>query len=890
MRMRVPARFHWRRLGLLLGGLAAAGCGQDSTGPRPVASAMRILGGTTQSGTVSQPLDTALTVQLVDKFGEPVRGVLVRFSAPNGNGTLSPVTITTGPEGQAQSIWTLPPVGGTYHAYAVAAGVDSVSFTASAVPSHPATIDLVRGDSQSQLVGQRLDSVVEVRVRDSFGNPVPGVVVHFAAISGQGTPGTSTATTSSLGLASTTWSLGSSAGLMALTVTVDTLPPVSFHATAHYVTPALVDLSLGDEHGCAIAAAGTVRCWGVNRANEVSPGTSFVYAPVDAAGGGVTARTIAAGNNHSCAIATDNATYCWGQQGLIGSSSSGSTAAVVDGNHAFVAISAGFSHTCGVEADGAAWCWGWNDHGQLGDGTLGNFPTSPVRVSGAVEFAWVSAGSSFSCGLSRAGQLYCWGLNDQGQLLLPASAEVTTPTAVAPGMAFLDVDAGVSHSCAIALDHRAYCWGSNGGGKLGGDPGSLLVLVDGNHRFRSIGAGGEHTCGVDLGGALFCWGSNLHGAIGSVSALDINMSPQQVSPGGFSAVALGYQSSCARAADGSVYCWGDNRVGTLGIGHTGLVPTPVAVVSPAPFQTIGIGQNHTCASTATQVAYCWGENFYGAVGVSPAFRPESLPQVAIAGAPVVSLAVGYEHTCAVVGTGAACWGLGGYLGQGSNTFSNFDPVAVPSGATWTQVATSYERTCGLAADSTAWCWGYGTAPTVVPGGFKFTHLVVGDVVSCGLEADSTARCWVDPNPAAPPASVGTGYVSLTTSAGGACGLDATGQAICWTAGLIPSALATPLRFVALSGGASGTTCGVAVGGAAYCWGENDFGQLGDGSLAPQAAPTAVAGGHSFVTISAGAYHTCALDAAGAAYCWGQNWWGQLGNGGTAFVPVPTKVF
>lgn len=489
MRMRVPGRFHGRRLGLLLGVLAAAGCGQDSTGPRPVASAMRILGGTAQTGTVSQPLDTALTVQLVDKFGEPVRGVLVRFSAPAGNGTLSPVTITTGTDGQAQSIWTLPPVGGTYHAFATAAGLDSVSFTASAAPSHPATIDLVRGDSQSQLVGQRLDSVLEVRVRDAFGNPVPGVVVHFAATSGQGTPGTSTATTSSLGLASTTWNLGDSAGPMALTVTVDTLPPVSFHAAAHYVTPALVDLSLGNEHGCAIVPAGTVRCWGVNRANEVSPGTTFVYAPVDAGGGGVTARTIAAGNNHSCAIATDNATYCWGEQGMIGSSAIGSTPAAVDGNHAFVAISAGYSHSCGVEADGAAWCWGWNDHGQLGDGTLGNFPTSPVRVSGAVEFAWVSAGQSFSCGLSRAGQLYCWGLNDQGQLLLSPSAEVTTPTAVGAGMTFLDLDAGTNHACGIALDHRAYCWGSNGGGMLGGNPGSPLVLVDGNHRFRSISAG-----------------------------------------------------------------------------------------------------------------------------------------------------------------------------------------------------------------------------------------------------------------------------------------------------------------------------------------------------------------------------------------------------------------
>jgi len=50
------------------------------------------------------------------------------------------------------------------------------------------------------------------------------------------------------------------------------------------------------------------------------------------------------------------------------------------------AIDAGSFHTCGVAPDARAWCWGLNDRGQLGDGTVGDFRNSPVRVGSAFFF------------------------------------------------------------------------------------------------------------------------------------------------------------------------------------------------------------------------------------------------------------------------------------------------------------------------------------------------------------------------------------------------------------------------------------------------------------------------------------------------------------------------
>src|SRR5690606_26748786 len=93
-------------------------------------------------------------------------------------------------------------------------------------------------------------------------------------------------------------------------------------------------------------------------------------------------------------------------------------------------------------------------------------------------------------------------------------------------------------------------------------------------------------------------------------------------------------------------------------------------------------------------------------------------------------------------------------------------------------------------------------------------------------------------------------------------------------------------------------CGVTVQGAGYCWGSNFQYTLGTGEpgercglsdFACSSVPVAVAGGHSFVGISAGEDHGCAWTAAGTAYCWGSNRGGEIGRGDTVRAPVPAQV-
>ena len=75
-----------------------------------------------------------------------------------------------------------------------------------------------------------------------------------------------------------------------------------------------------------------------------------------------------------------------------------------------------------------------------------------------------------------------------------------------------------------------------------------------------------------------------------------------------------------------------------------------------------------------------------------------------------------------------------------------------------------------------------------------------------------------------------------------------------------------------------------------CWGDNEFGELGDGTTTNKMTPTEVSGSSSGVTaISAGALYTCALTLRRRTPCWGDNEDGELGDGTTINKTTPVDV-
>jgi alpha-tubulin suppressor-like RCC1 family protein len=105
---------------------------------------------------------------------------------------------------------------------------------------------------------------------------------------------------------------------------------------------------------------------------------------------------------------------------------------------------------------------------------------------------------------------------------------------------------------------------------------------------------------------------------------------------------------------------------------------------------------------------------------------------------------------------------------------------------------------------------------------------------------------------------------------------------------------TGVAFTSISAESS-NTCAISSIGRAYCWGENEYGQLGDGTTTNRLIPTAVRMPTrvTFTSIITGSIHTCALSTVKKAYCWGWNGdtnsGGQLGDGTNINRLIPTAV-
>jgi alpha-tubulin suppressor-like RCC1 family protein len=139
----------------------------------------------------------------------------------------------------------------------------------------------------------------------------------------------------------------------------------------------------------------------------------------------------------------------------------------------------GEKSTCAAKSDGTVWCWGRNDNGQLGDNTTTD-RTAPVQVKGTGGSGTLTGVDSIAIGLTHVcaaksdGTVWCWGRNDKGQLGDTTTTDRSAPVQVkGPGgsgtfAGAIAIGAGDSHSCAADSDGYVWCWGLNNEGQLGG--------------------------------------------------------------------------------------------------------------------------------------------------------------------------------------------------------------------------------------------------------------------------------------------------------------------------------------------------------------------------------------------------------------------------------------
>jgi adhesin/invasin len=151
------------------------------------ASKLNPVSGDRQTGTILAPAAESLVVQVVDRFGNPVAGVSVSWSA-QGGGDVSPASVVTGPDGNAATQRILGSQVGSYGTTAVATPLpdDAVSFTTTAVAASLA-FETQPGATASS--GQPIDPQPVLRLQDPSGAPLSraGVSVTVQIASGDGT-------------------------------------------------------------------------------------------------------------------------------------------------------------------------------------------------------------------------------------------------------------------------------------------------------------------------------------------------------------------------------------------------------------------------------------------------------------------------------------------------------------------------------------------------------------------------------------------------------------------------------------------------------------------------------------------------------------------------------
>ena len=249
------------------------------------------------------------------------------------------------------------------------------------------------------------------------------------------------------------------------------------------------------------------------------------------------------------------------------------------------------------------------------------------------------------------------------------------------------------------------------------------------------------------------------------------------------------------------------------------------------------------------------------------------------------IAAGPFHTCALAANGAVrCWGDNGNgeLGVGS-TGPRTVPVQVAGlGSGMQAVAAKGESSCALTAAGGVRCWG------------NNNHGQLGDGTIVRRLTPVTV------------AGLGSGVQAIAPGDSHTCALTAAGAVMCWgnnNHGQLGDGTTTQrLTPVAVAGLGSGVhalasggdhSCAVTTAGAVFCWGDNVAGQVGDGTNTLRNTPVQVTGlGSGVQAISLGYYHSCALNTAGAVSCWGYDGVGSLGDGSTGdanharLTPVP----
>jgi hypothetical protein len=214
------------------------------------------------------------------------------------------------------------------------------------------------------------------------------------------------------------------------------------------------------------------------------------------------------------------------------------------------------------------------------------------------------------------------------------------------------------------------------------------------------------------------------------------------------------------------------------------------------------------------------------------------------------------------------------------------------------ISSSFDTNCALTSSRELWCWGrwnddrYATpilVPTVVHRNVTqlsgFCALLVDKTVSC-LKTTSREYQWVNHAYLPPIGTLGS------SSSGSPCVIAVDGSVICFqpftTSGYTVVPGISDARTVIVT---PSSTCALRASGTVTCWGDNQFGNLGDGTRTNGTATARLPEPVIAIASLRNDYYrgsTCATGISSAMYCWGY-YTGIVLNGTPSPYFMPVEV-
>jgi alpha-tubulin suppressor-like RCC1 family protein len=369
---------------------------------------------------------------------------------------------------------------------------------------------------------------------------------------------------------------------------------------------------------------------------------------------------------------------------------------------------------------------------------------------------------------------------------------------------------------------------------------------------NQIVSGGHHSMAIDENGYLWAWGNNGSGRLGNVDAglkasipVPVNTINGNDQLSGMISVDGGFSHSIALLENGKVLAWGNNNTRQLGndsIKQSSFLPVYVNGPGDETYLTnviaVSAGKHHSVALCSDGTVWTWGTNTDGQLGNDKLpgqmqSRPAQVVNSDGTGflTDIVAISAGSYHTLALKKNGTVLsWGKNdsGQLGLGLNADNYQTPLPINELTGITHISAGESHSLARKSNGTLWAWGNNESGQL---GYPTNNNSYSNLPHQVLASDGVNNLMNVVN-------ISAGYAHSLALIN-----DSTIKA----------------------------------------WGNNDYGQLGDGSETSTMYPTSVKRANTIlenvVEISAGNTHSIARLKDGQVMAWGGNNDGQLGNNG-----------